>query len=516
MVQCFLGSPEFPSFCKDLIGNLYVSKSFADISLVGDDNIPVEAHKIVLSAHSNVFREAIFALKCDKIVIQCNGFLNKDINSLLEFMYQGETAREFKDAHVLFRIGKFLQIKHLSDECDIDQDILNKQFSIEAVEVVTDEKIKPEGSFTDPQSQDTLHESEEDAESHMEARIIYIANENHTKDQTQLVEKIHKEAPIVEKLNFETLESSSDPIKIVKTETFNDGYFRDSSAPQGTRRSEQSVVNLYNSVMKSFDKVDPSKEWKSIDETPEDELPTNLSKFFSCLVKPDGTPYTSSCIITYYHSIARYLRSTRSIHMKNDDKFDSVSEAVKHQCKESTEVGLAPGAFSASAFRKEDINQAFDRGCFGRNSPEALVSVVAFDLTIQFGCDNTNDLKKLVNSDFIFGPLNQSGFPEYIQLSDYRVRHDTGSPERCPVMNISIYQSKKTADQSAPGMPFILNPELNTNSKNWFQNCAMGRNSLRSLFRRTLEKAGVDISDQRIRVSSGKLSRARQISLKGL
>ena len=495
-----------------------MSKSFADISLVGDDNIPVEAHKMVLSAHSNVFREAIVALNCDKIVIQCNGFLNKDINSLLDFMYLGETAREFKDAHVLFRIGKFLQIKHLSDECEIDQDILNKEFSIEAVEVVTDEKIKPvaEGSFTDSESQDTLQESAEDAESHMEARIVYIANENDKKDQTQFVEKIHKEAPIVEKHKIGTLESSSDPIKVVKTEEFKDGYFRDSSAPRGTRRTEQSVVNLYNSVMKSFDKVDPLKEWKSIDDTPEDELPTNLSKFFLCLVKPDGTPYTSSCIITYYHSIARYLRSTRSIRMKNDEKFVSVSEAVKHQCNESTEVGLAPGAFSASAFRKEDINQAFERGCFGRNSPEALVSVVTFDLTIQFGCDNTNDLKKLVNSDFIFGPLNQSGFPEYIQLSDYRVRHDPESPERCPVMNISIYQSKKTADQSAPGMPFILNPELNTNSKNWFQNCAMGRNSIRSLFRRTFEKAGVDISDQRIRVSSGKLSRASQISLKGL
>merc|ERR1712227_505230 len=125
MVQCFLASPEFPSFCKDLIGNLNVSKSFADITLVGDDNIPIEAHKIVLSAHSNVFREAIIALKCDKIVIQCNGFLHKDIKSILDFMYLGETARDFKDAHVLFRMAKFLQIKHLSDECDMDQDMLN-------------------------------------------------------------------------------------------------------------------------------------------------------------------------------------------------------------------------------------------------------------------------------------------------------------------------------------------------------------------------------------------------------
>ena len=481
-----------------------MSKSFADITLVGDDNIPFEAHKIVLSAHSNVFREAIIALKCDKIVIQCNGFLHKDIKSILDFMYLGETARDFKDAQVLIRMAKFLQIKHLSDECDMDQDILNKEFSIEAVEVVTDEKIKPEDNFTDSQSQDPLDESEEDAESHMEARIIYVANNTKDQDQTQFVENSHKckEAPIVEKQKIGTLESS-DP-KVVKTEKFKDDYFRDLSTPHGsnTKSGERSIVNLYNSVMQSFNNVDTSKEWKSIDDTPEDELPINLTRFFSCLVKPDGTPYKSGCYETYYNSMARYLRSTRSIHVKNNEKFNSVFEAVKRQCKEN---GVAPGALRASTFRKEDINQAFDRGCFGRNSPEALVSVVTFDLKVHFGCNSTN-LIKLVNSDFIFGPLNQSGFPEYIQLKNYQVRLDTKSPERCPVINISTYQNKKTEDQSAPGMPFILKPELDKNSKSWFQNCAMGRNNIRSLLRRTLERAGVDISGQR----------EKQISSKGL
>ena len=31
-----------------------------DVTLIGDDNIPVEAHEIVLSAHSSFLRKTIF------------------------------------------------------------------------------------------------------------------------------------------------------------------------------------------------------------------------------------------------------------------------------------------------------------------------------------------------------------------------------------------------------------------------------------------------------------------------
>ena len=218
--------------------------------------------------------------------------------------------------------------------------------------------------------------------------------------------------------------------------------------------------------------------------------------------------------MTYYQSIARYLRNARSISIK-ESKFSSVYETVKLRCRQIEEEGnLAAGNNEVSAFRIEDIKKAFDKGCFGRNSPEALVAVVTFNLTVHLGCDSTKALKRLVNSDFTFGPLNQSGYPEYIQLYDCRVSWSAESAEFCPVTNIVFYQSKKTLLQQAPGMPFLLIPELNKNAENWYQDNAMGRNTVQSLFRKTMEKAGVDITDQRISIKSGK--RSRHISFKEL
>ena len=74
MVKCLLEFSEFPLFCKDILRELRSSKYFADVTLVGDDNIPVKAHKIVLCAHSNVLKEAISSLDYEQMVLQCRGF----------------------------------------------------------------------------------------------------------------------------------------------------------------------------------------------------------------------------------------------------------------------------------------------------------------------------------------------------------------------------------------------------------------------------------------------------------
>ena len=86
MVKCLLEFSEFPFFCKDIIKDLRATEHFTDVTLIGDDNIPVKAHKIILCAHSNVLKEAILSLGYDKIVLKCKGFKSQDIKSLLDFI----------------------------------------------------------------------------------------------------------------------------------------------------------------------------------------------------------------------------------------------------------------------------------------------------------------------------------------------------------------------------------------------------------------------------------------------
>ena len=107
MVKCLIEFSEFHIFCKDILKDLRANNHFTDVTLVGDDNIPVKAHKIVLCAHSNVLKEAILSLGYDKIVLQCKGFKSQDMKSLLDFIYLGEVSSGYKDASILFKLGKF-------------------------------------------------------------------------------------------------------------------------------------------------------------------------------------------------------------------------------------------------------------------------------------------------------------------------------------------------------------------------------------------------------------------------
>ena len=140
MVKCLIEFSDFPLFCKDVLKELRSSKYFSDVTLVGDDNIPVKAHKIVLCAHSSVLKESILSLDYDKLVLQCRGFKSQDIKSLLDFIYLGEVSSGYKDANVLFKLGKFLKIRHLGDECDLSLEDLDNKFQIEAIEVLGEEE----------------------------------------------------------------------------------------------------------------------------------------------------------------------------------------------------------------------------------------------------------------------------------------------------------------------------------------------------------------------------------------
>ena len=123
--------------------------------------------------------------------------------------------------------------------------------------------------------------------------------------------------------------------------------------------------------------------------------------------------------------------------------------------------------------------------------------------------------------------MNAQAKPAFIKLSDSimkkrninysigRVDIDPKMPQTCPVENILIYQSKKTPEQLKPDMPFILSPRrTGSNVQFWFQNQQMGIETLRELFRTTLEKAGIDLSGQKITLMSAYKARIRKLTTK--
>ena len=304
MVKCLLEFSDFLVFCKGILRELRSSKYFADVTLIGDDNIPVKAHKIVLCAHSNVLKEAILSLDYDKLVLQCRGFKSQDIQSLLDFIYLGEVSSEYKDANVLFKLGKFLQIRHLGEECELSLEELDKKFQIEAIEVLgeAEESVKEECIETETEVEKNEKVGHSVSSS---ATIVFKAKGRDTTNQLDEKQKIYDTFCINDQFSSKEKEQK-EKINDKNFEIDCDKFLGNS---KNTKKNEASIVRLYNSVMEGFSKVDPSKKWKPIDETiDEEELNTNLCKFFMCLVKPDGTPYNTSSKKSYLSAIKRHLK----------------------------------------------------------------------------------------------------------------------------------------------------------------------------------------------------------------
>ena len=516
MVKCFLKFTDFPKFCQELVSNLHGATELSDISLVGDDNKPIRAHKIVISAHSEVIREALASTEHEKPLLHCRGFSSQDIQLLLDFMYLGQTSCEAKNVNLFFKTGKFLQIKQLEDECDDDAENLKKEFSLDVLDqfcdiIFGDKEVKDE----------EVNQIETDE---------FDDNTNAELCEEQDMPQGNEEKESSEELKSLDLENFYVEITEREKET-KKTFIKDKNKPSTAKRKAITTVKrLYNSAMQSYNESFPLKEWKAIDETEIEDLNANLSKFFKCLKHSEGGSYNINTLNTYFYALRGYLKDTKSVDIRHDKRFRPLHEIFQQRLRESEKFGSS----ASNAFREEDIQTAFKTGAFGRGNPEALVTLIVYNLMMDFGCKGKEQFMIMRNCDLIYGPLNSQSKPAFIKLSENvlknvwkirklqktenytindsigRVDIDLRSPQTCPVENILFYQSKKTPDQLKPDMPFVLCPKKSgTYQDFWFQNQRLGKDNLMGLFRNALEKAGVDLSGQRITLSSAYRTRIR-------
>ena len=126
----------------------------------------------------------------------------------------------------------------------------------------------------------------------------------------------------------------------------------------------------------------------------------------------------------------------------------------------------------------------------------------------------------------ISGPLDESGYPRYIEFSEratkcrgsgsgsHSVREDAGRcyldlehPEICPVRTILAYRARKTEHQLEPSAPFLLgvyqtaekNPEKH---KYWYIDVPMGINTISKLYKSAFEEMNVDTKALKITATS--------------
>ena len=162
-------------------------------------------------------------------------------------------------------------------------------------------------------------------------------------------------------------------------------YLRE-RVPLETKKSTDQAVRLYERVMASAANKQ-GKEFKSLRDTPLEDLPEALGQFIIIARKQNGDVFNASSLETYYQSLARYLSTEYEpkVDIKNDVKFKIVQQTLDRRCTEVAAQGGRPGKNASKPVSAETVQLAYKKGTLGRKNPRALVTSVHSIMMPGFG-----------------------------------------------------------------------------------------------------------------------------------
>lgn len=302
--------------------------------------------------------------------------------------------------------------------------------------------------------------------------------------------------------------------------------YLESSRSGSTRRQDDWVKRLYADTMKSVSFNSGLSEFPPLLQTPTEELPGNLERFFMSLVKKNGESYNPSSTNQVYAVIARVLSMQYNppLDIKNDVRFKKAMLIVKSKKEAAVKAGQTPGMHASKAVDPALISRAYDEGHLGRGSPIALQRTVNLHLMSGFGTRAREEVRQIQQSDLVFGPLDTDGYPTHITLKEKLTKTRRGDSSRkleptiykddqyadiCAVRTICVYIGRLTEEQRQPEKPFLLNvnhaavksPEK---QRNWFTSSPLGKNHIASLFKSAFEALGVDCKAEKICATSAR------------
>ena len=113
-------------------------QDFYDITLLSDDGEAVSAHKVVLAASSEFFKSALRKADHSKPMIYLNGVDFKELNNILDYIYEGEVQLYQDDLDNFLGVAQKLKINGLiggQEEKESNlQDVKKKDENFETLE----------------------------------------------------------------------------------------------------------------------------------------------------------------------------------------------------------------------------------------------------------------------------------------------------------------------------------------------------------------------------------------------
>ena len=103
--------------------NLYNKNIFSDVTLVCDDQIQLNAHKLVLSTCSPVFENILLTNPHDHPLIYMRGLKHQDLVCILQYMYLGKVNILTEMKNEFINLANQLEVKGFKIECTYDEQV---------------------------------------------------------------------------------------------------------------------------------------------------------------------------------------------------------------------------------------------------------------------------------------------------------------------------------------------------------------------------------------------------------
>lgn len=107
-------------------GQMIMDENFVDVTLACEGQA-IKAHKVVLSACSNYFKELFLANPCKHPIVILKDMKMEDLKTILDFMYKGEVNIFNHQLGALLKTADILKVKGLTESKDDEYDECHNQ-----------------------------------------------------------------------------------------------------------------------------------------------------------------------------------------------------------------------------------------------------------------------------------------------------------------------------------------------------------------------------------------------------
>lgn len=117
----YLESRDHSVLLKDSLQDIRVNRELFDVTLASDDGEQIQAHKVILSACSPIFRRMLISNHHPHPLLFMRGLKSAELNEVLNFIYQGSVNIYHGDVPDFLSLANELEIQGLTKGKHTDQ-----------------------------------------------------------------------------------------------------------------------------------------------------------------------------------------------------------------------------------------------------------------------------------------------------------------------------------------------------------------------------------------------------------